>query len=141
MELAEWERLSEWVRAVWPQPGYDDEQVAATYFIVADLDADDAESALREHVLANGVGATPHPSEIRRLTNTFVRARRRPAHPRATATTEPPADDQQVSSILAGLRADLGRRPRHDPLALDGPALSAMRAKARTPAGPPEQLH
>lgn len=132
MELAEWKRLSEWVRAVWPHPGYEDEQVAASFFLVADLDRDDAESALREHALTTGVGATPHPSEIRRLTSTYVRTRRRPASKREVAPAEPAADEERVSSILAGLRADLGRRPRRDPLALDGSALSAVRARTRT---------
>lgn len=129
MELAEWRRLSEWIGAVWPQPGFADEQVTATYFLVADLEQGDAEAALREHALTSGVAVTPHPSEVRQLTSSYVRTRRRPvAAPRAEVC-EPPADHERVTSILADLRADLGRRPQLDPLALDSSTLHSVRGR------------
>ena len=133
MDRAEWRHLSSWVRAAWPHPGYTDEQVAATFFLVADLDHADAEAALREHALTAPVAATPHPSEIRQLANSYVRTRRRPAAPRGVEANEAPADRDHVSSLLAGLRADLGRRPRRDPLAIDASALAAVRARPRRP--------
>ena len=130
MELAEWRRLSEWVGAVWPHPGCTEEQAAATYFLVADLDCADAGAALREHALAHGVATTPHPSEIRQLTSSYVRTRRRPPAAGEPEVTEPPADSELVTSILADLRADLGRRPHIDPLALDRATLASVREKA-----------
>lgn len=130
MELAEWRRLSEWMAAVWPHPGCPDEQAGATYFLVADLDRGDAEAALREHALTNGVATTPHPSEVRQLTNSYVRTRRRPAAAsRGDEPAEPPADRERVTSILADLRADLRRRPVVDPLALDRATLTSVRDK------------
>jgi len=129
VELPEWRQLSEWVGAVWPQPGCDDEQIAATYFLVADLDRADAEAALREHALTRGVAATPHPSEIRQLTNSYVRTRRRSAPPSETTPDEQPADHERVSALLADLRAELGRRPHIDPLAFDRSTLTSVRAR------------
>lgn len=131
MELVEWKRLAGWVTSVWPAPGCDDDQVKATYFLVSDLDRADAEAALREHALSNGVVATPHASEIRQLTSAWVRSRRpRPVAVEAVGEDVVPADDEFVNTLLADLRADLGRRPYRDPLALDrSPATDAARAR------------
>lgn len=131
MDLADWKRLAGWVASVWPSPGYEDDQIGASYFLVSDLDSAHAAAALREHALANGVAMTPHPSEIRQLTNAWVRTRRpRPVTVEQDDDNLVPADDEFVNTLLADLRADLGRRPYRDPLAIDrSPAAEAARAR------------